>query len=153
MKSCRMNEIINKTVSYIELLTGEKVNIKPLEIKLRERVPMYLLGAYELFEGVLFDKRLCFALVDKDADTTPAQYSKRVQALSLATGLLPVFIMANVASYNVQRLINKRVNFIVPGKQLFLPSLLMDLGKNIGDVPMPDASFKETAYSVSLLIA
>ena len=133
-----MNEIINKTVSYIELLTGEKVNIKPLEIKLRERVPMYLLGAYELFEGVLFDKRLCFALVDKDADTTPAQYSKRVQALSLATGLLPVFIMANVASYNVQRLINKRVNFIVPGKQLFLPSLLMDLGKNIGDVPMPE---------------
>lgn len=133
-----MDEIIVKTISYIELLTGEKVNIKPLDTKLRERVPMYLWGAYDLFEGGLFDKRLCFVLVDQDAETTPAQYSKRAQALSLATGLLPVFIMANVASYNVQRLINKRVNFIVPGKQLFLPSLLMDLGKNIEDVPMPE---------------
>ena len=133
-----MNEIINKTVSYIELLTGEKVSIQPLDIKLRGRVPMYLLGAYDLFEGVLFDKRLCFALVDKDADATPAQYSKRGQALSLATGLLPVFLMANVASYNVQRLIKKHVNFIVPGKQLFLPSLLMDLGKNTEDVPMSE---------------
>ena len=87
-----MNEIIVKTVSYIELLTGEKVTIKPLDTKLRERVPMYLLGAYDLFEGALFDKRLCFALVDKEADTTPAQYSKRAQALSLATGLLPVLL-------------------------------------------------------------
>ena len=133
-----MNEIIVKTVSYIELITGEKVTIKPLDIKLRERVPMYLLGAYDLFEGVLFDKRLCFALVNKEADTTPAQYSKRAQALSLATGLLPVFLMVNVASYNLQRLTNKRVNFIVPGKQLFLPALLMDLGKNVEDVPMPE---------------
>ena len=46
--------------------------------------------------------------------------------------------MVNVASYNLQRLTNKRVNFIVPGKQLFLPALLMDLGKSIEDVPMPE---------------
>ena len=84
-----MNEIINKTVSYIELLTGEKVTIKPLDTKLRERVPMYLLGAYDLFEGALFDKRLCFALVDKEADTTPAQYSKRAQALSPMPETIP----------------------------------------------------------------
>lgn len=134
-----MNEIIVKTVSYIELLTGEKVNILPLDIKLRERIPMYLLGAYDLFEGVLYDKHLCFALVDKDADTTPAQYFKRAQALLQATGLFPVFVIANIAAYNAQRLTKNRVNFIVPGKQLFLPALLIDLGKNMEDSPMPES--------------
>lgn len=134
-----MNEIINKTVSYIELLTGEKVNILPLDIKLRERVPMYLLGAYDLFEGVLYDKYLCFALVDKDTDTTPAQYSKRAQALLQATGLSPVFVIANIASYNAQRLTKNHVNFIVPGKQLFLPALFIDLGKNLEDSPKPES--------------
>ena len=134
-----MNEIIVKTVSYIELLTGEKINILPLDIKLRERVPMYLLGAYNLFEGVLYDKHLCFAFIDKDVGTTPALYSKRAQAILLATGLLPVFVITKMASYNAQRLTRNRVNFIVPGRQLFLPSLLIDLGRNLEDSPLPES--------------
>lgn len=72
-----MKETIANVTAYIELLTGERVVIEPLKSKDIERLPLYLTGAYELFKGDLLGKDICFAIVDKDADTTPAQYSKR----------------------------------------------------------------------------
>lgn len=124
-----MKETIANVTAYIELLTGERVVIEPLKSKDIERLPLYLTGAYELFKGELLGKDICFAIVDKDADTTPAQYSKRGKTLLEITNMVPVFVLENIASYNAQRMTKHRVNFIVPGKQLFLPSLLMDLGK------------------------
>lgn len=124
-----MEEIIANTTHYIEFLTGEKVTLKPLEREVRSKLPLYITGAYELRTGVLFGRNICFVFVDKDAECTPLQYSKRAQALEQMTGLLPVFVMESLVSYNAHRLTKHRINFIVPGKQLFLPSLLMDLGK------------------------
>ena len=144
-----MKEIIDNTAAYIRFLTGEKVSLVPLDTKLKRDIPMFLLGAYELYEGVLMGKQICFAFVDKDADTTPAQYPKRAQALMQATSLLPVFVMANVASYNAQRLTRHRVNYIVPGKLFFLPALLMDLGNNKTDAPLPE-SIPATAQLILL---
>lgn len=133
-----MKEIITDTTNYIELLTGEKVSVKPLEKETKRKLPLYLTGAYELRTGILFGRHICFAFVDRDSETTPLQYSKRAQALEQMTGLLPIFIMENLAAYNAQRLTKHRVNFIVPGKQLFLPSLLMDLGKTQKDTTEPE---------------
>lgn len=133
-----MKEIINKTCDYIELLTGEKVVIKPLDDRIKGQLPMFLTGGYDLYKGELFGRGICFAFVDKDSDTTPARYSKRAQSLTQLTDLLPVFVIESVASYNTQRLTRHRVNFIVPGKQLFLPALLMDLGKKKDDVAIPE---------------
>jgi DNA-binding transcriptional ArsR family regulator len=44
-----------------------------------------------------------------------------------------------VQAYNRKRLIEKRINFIVPGKQLFLPELLVDLRESY---PRPKAKQK-----------
>ena len=124
-----MREIITNTAYYIELLTGEKVTLTPLEKEVKSKLPLYITGAYELRTGALFGRNICFAFVDKDAECTPLQYSQRALALEQMTGLLPVFVMESLVSYNAHRLTKHRVNFIVPGKQLFLPSLLIDLGK------------------------
>ena len=124
-----MKEIITNTAYYIELLTGEKVTLIPLEKEVKSKLPLYITGAYELRTGALFGRNICFAFVDKDAECTPLQYSQRALALEQMTGLLPVFVMESLVSYNAHRLTKYRVNFIVPGKQLFLPSLLIDLGK------------------------
>ncbi len=50
-----------------------------------------------------------------------------------------VLLLDHVVSYNRIRLIKKKVNFIVPGKQLFLPEMLVDL-KN---TTTAKSSFKE----------
>ena len=134
-----MKEIVANTTTYIELLTGEKVEIKPLDARARGKIPLYLTGAYDLYTGSLLGRRICFAFVGSGADTTPAQYAKRAQALYQQTSLLPVFVLEKVASYNAQRLTRHRVNFIIPGKQMFLPALLMDLGETDKEAATPEA--------------
>ena len=51
---------------------------------------------------------------------------KRISLIEQKTGSVVILVIKEIASYNRLRLANLRVNFIIPGKQMFLPALLVN---------------------------
>ena len=62
-----------------------------------------------------------------------------MQLFTVKLGMPSIVVMDDIPSYNIQRLIVQRINFIITGKQMFAPSLLLDLRK----IPKPNKDIKE----------
>jgi phosphoribosylformylglycinamidine (FGAM) synthase PurS component len=111
-------------------------------------LPVYINATYVFMQGSLYQRNVVFA-IPKDLDSLSIlQTEKQFSLLKGNLGLI-VLCMPQIATYNRKRLIEKGVNFIVPGKQLFLPDLLIDLresdlGENIrrkAPALLPSAQF------------
>ena len=72
---------------------------------------------------------------DRDSTAyTPGQLQKQKELVEKKIHHPVIFIFDKMVSYNVQRLVKQRVNFIIPQKQMFIPDLLIDL-KPHKDIP------------------
>ncbi len=120
--------IRHDTVKYIEQIAGIAPHLNPLTKKATATVPVFLVSLYDLLETTLFDRRVIFALArDHDGGFTPSEYAGHAEQLRDALEQVVVLVLPHVAAYDRMRLVKYGVAFIVPGRQLFLPQLLVDL--------------------------
>jgi len=129
-----MNEIIAAATEYITLLTGEKLTIAHVDAKALN-LPLFMTAGYEYDDVTLFGVRILLACQIEEMATTPARLAAQASRIRQVFPGTVAFVFSSMASYNVHRLIQKRVNFIIPGKQMFLPDLFLDLGRNSESVP------------------
>jgi len=118
---------------YVESVLGLKLRFKPWkEVKV---LPYALRDRYEFFLTELFNVE-CLILKERpQREASVADVAKHIQAIRNlpaynklpGTGHLMIFVTDTLPSYDRKRLIEKRVQFIVPGNQLFLPAFGMDL--------------------------
>lgn len=93
-------------------------------------LPYNLDEAYEL-KGCQLLGRDFIALFAKHGELTPASIGKHVEWCYRKTGKRAIFVTNTLAAYNRKRLIERKVPFIVPGAQLYLPDLGLDLSENL----------------------
>lgn len=90
-------------------------------------LPYFLRDAYDMRELTLGRRRLVLAL-QRDPEKTPlARVRTQIQKIAAATGMPAVYVPTALASYERKRLIEQHVPFLVPGNQLYLPDLGVDL--------------------------
>ncbi|MCQ2207316.1 MAG: hypothetical protein MJZ02_03745 [Paludibacteraceae bacterium] len=78
------------------------------------------------FSLLLIEGREFLMLLPKDdLGLTGGVYAKKVTDIEKLTGKTVVLVLDSITSETRRALIAKRVNFIVPDKQLYLPSLMM----------------------------
>ena len=82
--------------------------------------------AYRLCGGRLARRR-CVFLVAKDNSATPSGIAKHVELVRAAVDAIVVFVAPALSPHNRARLIRHRVPFVVPGNQLYIPDLAIDL--------------------------
>ncbi len=124
---------------YISSFLNEKIRCSSLSSALGKQIPAILKDKYECTATALFgvDVVLCFP---KETDSlTPAKLQNHMQLFTAKLGMPCIVVMDDIPSYNIQRLIVQRINFIITGKQMFAPSLLLDLRK----MPKPNKDIKE----------
>ncbi len=110
---------------YLERVTGLKIIFSPCSLS---KMPFYLRGRYDLTEGEIFGQNLLFFSPRTDfGDWTPSVIQNDRQQLEEIFNLVPVFVSERIKSNQRDRFIRMRLPFIVPGTQLYLPDLLMDL--------------------------
>ena len=114
---------------YIGKLLGYEVKVRRLPAKYTAMMPVALQGIYDFQIGEILEHAVCFALVSDPYSVTPAILKKQGDIIKESVGMPVVFVLKEAASYNVLRMINARINFTIPGKQLFVPELLLSLGK------------------------
>ena len=121
-----MDVNVQNISNYIEKIVGAEVQIEQLDKAKKQALPVLITNAYQLLQCQLLGAEVCL-MVCKGADATPMQLKKHCAIVERALEMHAAVVLPEVKPYNMKRLVDARVNTIVPGRQLFLPSLLMDL--------------------------
>ena len=124
--------LLDQAKQHLEGVLGSSPSFTPFTEG--GRLPVYFTAAYGLYRTTLMGIP-CLAMLDKrEGLWTPAVVAKQAQVLGQLTNLGPVFIAKACALQQRQRLIAQRVAFVIPGSQVFLPPLGMDLRQRVRQV-------------------
>ena len=118
---------IENIEKYIQDLLGQDVVINPMKQIAMNGLPLYLSKTYTPYEMTLLDKSIVLFLRKAERSESPARIAKDAAGLQKHFEKDVAMVLDEVASWERKRLIEKQVPFIVPGRQLYLPMLLMDL--------------------------
>ena len=124
---CRMRYNIRPTTDYLAELIGCEVRMLTHAKKDDDKLPLAITSCYALFDVEFMETKAIIAMPMEEESISPMQLVKH-QAKMMETFLHPViFTLKSLESYNITRLTRAKVNFIVPGKLIFIPSLLIVL--------------------------
>jgi hypothetical protein len=91
------------------------------------RMPVFLVHRYRFYEGRIAGHPCLFMGPLNGADMTPLDIARHVSLVRQAFEGLVVFAASHVSSAVRARLLTQGVAFVVPGNQLYIPQLAMDL--------------------------
>jgi hypothetical protein len=128
---------MNDLGKYLKEILNIDTIVFPLEKQLYQKLPLYITATYNVYETSIYGHRICLLEArDLENSSTPDQISKQRTFVTKRTGLPVVFVFDKIVSYNLKRLVQKGVNFIIPNKHLFIPALMMDLRKAPENPPL-----------------
>lgn len=117
------------------------------------KLPYFLLDAFDVRELQLLDRQFLLA-IDKRPDK-PGLVNLRRQMAKLreVTGVPVVYVTGALASYERKRLIEQKVPFLVPGNQLYLPDLGIDLREYFRKPPAaPDSELSPATQAMLITV-
>ena len=123
----KSNEYIENVATYISSVLSENIVVKPVCKSIQDKLPLSIVGNFELYDGQILGKNVLFAFINDGNIITPVQTKKQLDMIQRKTGMVTILVPGYLYSYNVSRLIVQKVNFVIPNKQMFIPSLLLDL--------------------------
>ena len=112
---------------YIYNTLGVEVIINRLSEIDQKIMPIYLRSIYNFKTGQLFERDILFLEQKQNEYLTAEQYRKHTRIVENTLNIPAVLIIDPIEAYNRKRLIEKQIAFIVIGKQMFIPQLLIDL--------------------------
>lgn len=126
---CKYVDLIDKASLYINEYVSVDASFVPMKKSLLDELPMSVSEDFELYEGSILDHHVVLACIDDAGFMAPLQLYKKISLLEQKLNALVILVAEKAVSYKVTRLTKYRINFIIPYKQLFLPSLLMSFRK------------------------
>jgi DNA-binding MarR family transcriptional regulator len=137
-------------IDYLTRVTGETPWIEPIPEQLASTLPLYLRQRYEFFRVDLFARRCILAReTSPKRELSPTEYGHEVTQLKQRLHGDVVLVLTKLPSYVRNRLVRQRIPFIVPGTQMFLPMLMIDLREQF---PKPNDRMRATLSAVSQLV-
>ncbi|MBN1342443.1 MAG: MarR family transcriptional regulator [Phycisphaerae bacterium] len=120
-----MKDLIAELERYLSETLGVAVAPEPWERD--RRLPLFLQERYRFFQAQLLG-RPCLLMTDKGiGQESPATIRKHIEQVQAKWDGLVVYVRERIEAYNRKRLIEQKVPFIVPGNQMYLPILGVDL--------------------------
>ena len=118
---------INKISDYLNELIGNDINLLPTEKEAVAKLPFTLANNYDFHDMEIIGNRITVAVPTEPDECSPMQLAKHQTKMMDIFEHIVVFALDEIESYNLTRLTRARVNFIVPNKIIFIPSLMMVL--------------------------
>lgn len=120
-----MRDLIESLKSYLK----EALNVS-IDIHLWKNpgdLPFFLMDSYEFFKFAIFEQP-CLLMVSKEsAEITPGLISKYYKQAQKSCNGCIIYAKSTLSSYNRKRLVEHNIPFIIPGNQMYLPHLGIDL--------------------------
>ncbi len=118
---------MKEALKYILETLGIQATTTPIAKSNLDRLPLYIHETYKLYKTEFFNTEIILAELKNDKELSIHQTEKQVQQIKDLLNQKVVVVFENIQAYKRKRLIEKGINFIVPGKQLYLPDLMVDL--------------------------
>ena len=113
-----------------------------------KKTPYHLQDAFEFREMTLLEDRILLA-IERRAKSPPAsKIREQINALQKVADLPVAYVTRALASYERKRLIQQKVPFIVPGNQLYLPWVGIDLREYFRRNEAPEAKFNPSTQAL-----
>lgn len=137
--------------TYIKSVLGIEIDIKPLDKLMVNKLPMYLKEGYKWQEAFLMDRTCLLAELKEENAFGMAQIEKHIEQTKNTFDLPVIVIFNKLEAYNRKRLIERRVAFIIPNKQLYVPEFFIDLKDYNNAAPKETDKFTPIAQQLFLL--
>jgi len=141
-----MTKLIDCLTSYLRETLACPVILTPWEGA--ESLPFYLERRYTFLVARILDLP-CLLMADKeDAETTPARIRMQMEQVQTRWDGHLVYVRQEMTSYNRKRLIEQKVPFLVPGNQMYLPMLGVDLREHFRRLRTGSQRFRPATQAV-----
>ena len=120
---------MNPVINTIKDDFGLNAHIYPLDRNELQRLPLFVRSDYELFRGDISGVGILWAQLKKDDEITPGKLKKQAHTLEKYFDKEVVYIIPELESWVRKRLVENHIAFIQPGKQLYIPHLLLQLSQ------------------------
>lgn len=121
-----MKDTIQSLARYFEAVAGVIPQLRPDPDAL-QRLPAYFGSLYEAWEGDFLDRHYLFLVSKGKERSTPAEIAGHHRVAARELGRPVAFVFMGMESFERQRLVQHRVPFVVPRRQMYLPEFLIDL--------------------------
>jgi hypothetical protein len=115
------------------------------------KLPYFLQDAFDVRELNLLDRQIVLAIDKKPDKPGFANIKGQLDKLRQLAGLPVVYVTVALASYERRRLIEQKVPFLVPGNQLYLPDLGIDLREYFRKAPTAPSTALSPATQAMLI--
>ena len=109
---------------------GAGVTVPKPDAEAAKSLPVFLSQLYEVHRASLFDREYSLLLCRGQDRPTPAQIAKHLKVAGSALCRNVVFVFLTLPAFDRKRLIERRIPFVVPGRQAYLPAGVIDLREN-----------------------
>lgn len=141
-----MKDMCNRLERYLDDALGIRVAVVPW--KTEGRMPLFLQDRYRFFRAEALNQK-CLFMVDAHAEEeSPAAIRKHVEQVRQKWDGPVVYIRDRIIAYNRKRLIEHKVPFIVPGTQMYLPTLGIDLREHFRKLREDNRGIRPAAQAI-----
>lgn len=140
----------NEIERYLHDILGISIKIKPW--MKTTSLPNFLREMYDFMQMEISGQNYLLFVSKLKNSLTPANIKKQKELLALKTGLVPVYVDGIISTFDRKRLIGYKVPFVIPGNQMYLPMLGMDLREYFRKPQRKTRRFSPAAQVVALLV-
>jgi len=116
---------MDEVIKYLRDALGVDTEVKELKAERLKTLPMYITNEYSIQNIRLYQRDILLVFVKNDF--TPTKLRKHLDIIKSKVNILTVAVLDQIEAYNRLRLIENKIPFIIPGKQMYLTDLLIDL--------------------------
>lgn len=143
-----MENIISQFGKYLGNVLG--LTVKPEKWAGEKGLPFFLQDSYLFYELTLLNTPCLMMIAKNDAGQTPATISKHVKQVRHKWEGEVIYVKQTLSSYNRTRLIEHKISFVVPGNQMYLPLLGIDLREHFRKARSARRKFSPSTQAVIL---
>ena len=126
------------------------VSVKTTPWSGADHLPHFLKERYRFAQTELLGLRALLVIDTNPEEQSPATVRKHMDLLQTKQHADLIYVRAQVTAYNRKRLIEQKVPFIVPGNQMYLPMLAIDLREHFRRIREESPTFSPSTQVVVL---
>ena len=139
-----------QTAGYLRQILGEgAVRLAPAQTA--AQLPYFIQETYEVLTGTLLGRPLTIACVKGCEPMSAQQFSQHTRQIGELFQTPVIVALSAIAPGERKQLIQNGIAFVVPGRQLFAPSLGMILSERYGTEPRRAAEIASPATQALLI--
>ena len=137
-----MTNIIEKCKKYFADVLGIKVSISKYKEINQLDIPYVIIDNYEFYTLQLLGNNYIIIHPKDEINITPATLYKQIKIVKQGSNKEAILLKSAINSFNRKRLIGYRIPFIVPGTQMYLPDLMIDMREHFSKTRIKKRAFQ-----------